>query len=212
MLSLTRPALVAVAAALALAACGGSSSTSSTATTKTITHTATATSSSTSATSSGQNTVTVRAHAANANVGPSCHPAKVEVSVGPSTAGLGHVGESLLFHNAGSGTCVLTGYPGVTLVRSGGGSLQVPRSPSGYLGGLKPGSKKAPVLRVGSGQTVSALLEGLDSRQPGGGPCPSYHTVLVTPPNFTLTTRLARAVSVCLATVHPVVAGTTGRQ
>jgi hypothetical protein len=136
----------------------------------------------------------------------------VEVRGGHTSAGLGHLGLVLLFTNEGRTACTLGGYPGVALVTGSGGELQAKRSVSGYLGGLSASSHKIPVLRVGPGQTVSALLEGLDSRQPGGTACPAYRALLVTPPNFTLTTRIARPLAICRPSVHPVVAGSQGGQ
>jgi hypothetical protein len=131
--------------------------------------------------------------------------------VGASTAGLGHLGAALLFANTGSRTCTLTGYPGVALSTASGGQRQVRRTPNGYLGGLSPQATAAPVVRLAPRQTASALLEG-DASTSAGGPCPDYVALLVTPPNQTVTRRLAKTMSICAAQIHPVVPGTSGRQ
>ena len=68
-------------------------------------------------------------------------------------------------------------------------------------------------MHVLPGHTVSALLEGLDSDAAhGGGPCPRYAHLLVTPPNQIVTARMTSPVtSICQPEVHPVVPGATGR-
>jgi hypothetical protein len=136
------------------------------------------------------------------------------VSVGRPGAGLGHVGEPLLFRNTGAATCVLGGYPGVALVdKSGSGQVQASRTPSGYLGGLASPSAIPPVIRVRPGQTVSALFEGTDIPAGRARVCPGYRAMLVTPPNQTVTVRVAQPfASLCRPQIHPVVAGTSGRQ
>jgi hypothetical protein len=221
--ALRRAPLVAMlGVALVAAGCGSGGSHSATSadstntgatSTKTVTQTAPPASSATTsaasaATSSPSTTGSAQAQAA----GATCAPAQLAVSVGSGNAGLGHVGEALRFHNLASSACVLTGYPGVALIRSGGGQVQAKRTPNGYLGGLAAGSHAPPVLEVGPGQTVSALLEGLDSQGGSGAPCPSFVALLITPPNLRVSRRVARPFAVCAPTVHPVVAGATGRQ
>lgn len=211
------PLVAMLGVALAAAGCGSASRHSTTSTdatsTETVTQTATLTPSATTSaasatTSSPSTTGSSQAQAATAT----CVSAQLAVSVGAGTAGLGHVGETLRFHNLGSATCVLTGYPGVALIRSGGRQVQAKRTPSGYLGGLPAGSQAPPVLEVRPGETVSALLEGLDSQGGSGRPCPNYVSLLVTPPNLRVSRRLARPFAVCEPTVHPVVVGASGRQ
>lgn len=80
------------------------------------------------------------------------------------------------------------------------------------MGGLSPAAKANPVIRLAPGQTASALLEGQDVNEPDGKPCPSYGTLLVTPPNQTVTVRFTRSLTICQPQIHPVVAGTSGRQ
>jgi hypothetical protein len=58
---------------------------------------------------------------------------------------------------------------------------------------------------------VSALLEGVDADSQGGA-CPTYPTLVVTPPNTTSTVRIARPLALCRPEVHPVVSGQTGTQ
>jgi hypothetical protein len=212
-----RWSLAAAAAALVVAACGsGHSTTTHSSTTAasqptTTSTTTTAASSSTAApattTSTGTAGPAPRARTASA----ACAPGQVSVSLGPGSAGLGHAGFALLFTNTGSGSCALTGYPGAALVAEGGAQLQVQRTPNGYLGGLAPGAKANPIVRLAPRQVASALLEGLDSTS-AGGPCPQYAALLVTPPNSTVTSRLTRTMSICRPQIHPVVPGRSGEQ
>lgn len=125
---------------------------------------------------------------------------------------MSHVSFVLLFHNSGTSTCTLTGYPGAALVDARGAQLQIPRTPNGYMGGLASQDKVNPVVHVAPGKVVSALLEGEDFDNRTQKPCPHYVALLVTPPNQTVTRRLADRISICAPTIHPVVPGTSGRQ
>jgi hypothetical protein len=201
-----RRPLVCLAATAALAGCGSaapapSSSTAPSAPTATTTTTTTTT---TSATSS-----TTAAHAAST----ACVSGRISVTAGVSGAGLGHVGVVLRFRSTASVPCTLSGYPGATLVTAGGHDVPARRTRNGYLGGLAGASIPVPVVRVLPGHTVSAYLEGLDSDTAhGGGPCPRYANLLVTPPNQTVTARMTSPLTtICQPEVHPVVPGTSGR-
>lgn len=210
-----------VAVVSAVAACGGSGSSSSSAatpTTVTATTTVTAAPSSTPSSSSASTTAsadttgsaTTTATAASGSI-HGCANGTISISTGASQAGLSHSGLPLLFTNTGSVDCALVGYPGAALVTGGGHQVQVPRTPQGYLGGISPQAKADPVVVLAPGQTGSALLEGEDSSASGGA-CLAYASLLVTAPNQTVTSRLARALSICSPQIHPVVAGTSGTQ
>jgi uncharacterized protein DUF4232 len=206
--------LLGLAGMAALAGCGSTSTpstsspstTRSTATTTTTTTTA-ASSATTSPSSTGGNAA--RAQAASA----ACRSGQIAVTAGAGGAGLGHVGVVLRFRSTAASACTLSGYPGATLVTAAGHDQPARRTRNGYLGGLAGASNSVPVLRVAPGETVSALLEGLDSDMAhGGGPCPHYAHLLVTPPNQTVTARMISPLTaVCQPEVHPIVAGTTGR-
>lgn len=201
-----RRLLFCVAGIAALAGCGSSSSAPSTSSTtaSTSTTTTTITTTTTSATSSS-----AAAHAAST----ACVSGQISVTAGPSGAGLGHVGVVLRFRSTASQACTLSGYPGATFVTAGGRDVPARRTRSGYLGGLAPASSVVPVVHVLPGHTVSAYLEGSDSDAAhGGGPCPRYAHLLVTPPNQTVTARMTSPLStICQPQVHPVVPGTSGR-
>jgi hypothetical protein len=200
-----RRLLFCLAGIAALAGCGSSSpapTSSSTATSTSTTTTTTTTT--TSATSSS-----AAAHAAST----ACVSGQISVTAGVSGAALGHVGVVLRFRSTASFTCTLSGYPGATLVTAGGRDVPARRTRNGYLGGLAGASGLVPVVHVLPGRTVSAYLEGLDSDAAhGGGPCPRYAHLLVTPPNQTVTARMTSPLTtICQPEVHPVVSGTSGR-
>jgi uncharacterized protein DUF4232 len=205
-----RRLLPCVAGIAALTGCGSSSTPPTSASTPASSSTATTTITTTktaSATSSGAGGAS--AHAASA----ACASGQISVTAGAGGAGLGHVGVVLRFRSTASFTCTLSGYPGATFVTAGGRDVPARRTRSGYLGGLAPASSIVPVVRVLPGHTVSAYLEGLDSDAAhGGGPCPRYAHLLVTPPNQTVTARMISPLTtICAPEVHPVVPGTSGR-
>ena len=150
-----------------------------------------------------------------------CESSALLVTLGAGGAGLGHEGIALLFKNTGSVACILHGYPGVALLNaSGHEALQAVRSPSGYLGGLTPGTTTPPTLVVQPGDTDSALLEGTDVATGSGSSCPTYLGAIVTPPDQTVSTKLKLVKGASRSgfpgcspvQIHPMVKGTTGSQ
>jgi hypothetical protein len=190
----------------ALAGCGSSSpaTTSSSSATSTPPATITTTTTTTRTTSSRP-----AAHAAST----ACVSGTISVTATGGGAGLGHVGTVLRFRSTASVTCTLSGYPGATLVTAGGRNVPAHRTRNGYLGGLANASASVPAVHVLPGHTVSAYLEGLDSDAAhGGGPCPHFTHLLVTPPNQTVTARMISPLTtICQPEIHPVVPGTSGR-
>lgn len=215
----------AAAVAVALAGCG--SGASSSASSSAAGHSASApttssapasasstTASSSSAAGSASSTSAAAPQASVASVPRGCAPAHTKVSLGAARGATGHIGLILLLRNSGTTACQLTGYPGAALVAAAGRhrELQVPRTPQGFMGGLSPTARANPVVRLAPGLSASALLEGQDVNGPGGKPCPSYSGLLVTPPNQTVTVSFRRGLTICQPQIHPVVAGTSGRQ
>jgi Protein of unknown function (DUF4232) len=217
--------LPAAGAAMVLAACGSSSGTppptgGETTQVSTTTSTVAAPTSAAGSSAAGSSATATPATAATATSAPQgtaalasrgCGSGQISVSAGASTAGLGHLAVPLRFQNIGSAPCSVRGYPGVALIRIGGRELQVTRTPNGYLGGLSASAASDPVIRLRPRQTGSALLEGVGSTS-SGQVCPHYEALLVTPPNQTATSRLARPLSICDPEIHPVVGGTSGSQ
>lgn len=202
-------ALAAVATAILVAACGsgGSSSTSAQSRpTTTVTRTASVTVSTSTSSATGS---APRARVAAAAA--ACAPRHTVVSIGEQGGATGHVGITLLFRNSGTLRCSLTGYPGAALVGPHR-HLDVARTPQGFVGGLSPKARVNPVARLAPGGVAAAILEGEDFNPQTTGACPQYSALLITPPNQTVTVRLARALAICDPQIHPVVAGTSGRQ
>jgi hypothetical protein len=208
-------AIAAMATAVLAAACGSggsSSTTSSAAPTVTTATTATVTTSALTTDSSSSSGAAPRSRTAALPAG--CTPAHTAVSIAHQRAATGHEGITLLFRNSGTAPCTLTGYPGAALVAASGRQrvLQIARTPQGYMGGLSPQARANPIVRLAPGQFASAILEGDDFNPQTSGSCPRYSSLLVTPPNQTVTVRLPVSLSICDPQIHPVVAGTSGSQ
>jgi hypothetical protein len=147
--------------------------------------------------------------------GAACLGTQLTVSFSPRDFGVGgHTGGLFEFTNPSATPCTLIGYPGVALVnRSGQQQFQAVRTLAGYLGGS---TKPAPqtVTLAARGGVASALLETVDrNNDPNGSACGESTAVLVTIPNTTTTRTFPEtSVPLCAAPeIHPVVAGTTGR-
>jgi Domain of unknown function (DUF4232) len=208
-------AAVAVAAVVAACGSGGSSSSATTGapgSVTTTTRTPIVTSSASASDSSSSSGPAPRARTAAVPAG--CTPVHTAVSFGRTGAATGHLGITLLFRNSGSAPCTLTGYPGAALVAAGRRHrrLDVARTPQGYLGGLSPQARADPVVRLAPGGFASAILEGEDFNPQTSAACPRYSSLLVTPPNQTVTVRLTRSLAICHPEIHPVVVGTSGTQ
>ncbi len=144
---------------------------------------------------------------------PACGNGQISVSVRDGGAGLGHQSVVLLFTNRSDATCSLTGYPGVAALNSQGSQAdQAQREPNGYLGGLE-NSTTLPLVVLTSGQTASALVEATDVGVSGQA-CPSYPALIVTPPGFTVSTKVSVGgfPGCSNLEVHPVVPGTSGQK
>ncbi len=210
-------AMAAVAAAALVAACGsgGASSSATTRAPGSVTTTTRTTTVTGSASTSDSSSASARApRARTASLPPGCTPAHTAVSFGRTGSATGHLGITLLFRNSGTAPCTLTGYPGAALVAAGGhhGRLDIARTPQGYVGGLSPQARANPVVRLAPGGFASAILEGEDFNPQTSAACPRYPALLVTPPNQTMTVRLIHSLAICDPEIHPVVAGTSGRQ
>jgi hypothetical protein len=135
-----------------------------------------------------------------------CGTAQLSITTGPVSGGLSHEGIVVVFTDQGP-TCTLQGYPGVDGQDQGATVVEAARTLSGYLGGLSQGASP-PLVTLQTGQSASAMLEGLDGGV-SGQPCPTYTSLLVTPPNQTTSVSLP-ASTICSPQIHPVVPGTTG--
>lgn len=118
-------------------------------------------------------------------------PAHGDGIVGPGAGG--HGGDTLHFTNRSGDTGTLTGYPGVAVRGTGGHQVrEATRTPGGYLGGMRS-EGPIPVVQPAPGQGAAAMVEWIENPQEGQITCPSYTSILVTPPNTYRSTRLELA-------------------
>jgi hypothetical protein len=185
-----------VAFPVLLAGCGGAGSVATTTTTLAPT---------TSTTSPPTTTTTSATTAASG-----CVLSQLAIT-SSSNAGLGHIGAILVFTNASQVTCTLQGYPGVAMLNAQGDQVvQAIRTPSGYLGGIQPGTSP-PLVTLKPGAAASATLEGDDVPTGTATTCPTYPKILVTPPNATQSATLPVSMPGCSPVqIHPVVPGSSG--
>jgi len=124
----------------------------------------------------------------------------------------GHQGVVLLFVNNGSTSCALSGYPGVAGLNASGTQIaQAQRTLTGMMGGLAPGVTAIPVVTLSAGQTASAVVEGTDVTNGTETSCPTYASLLATPPNTMKSVPIPLSLPGCSGLeVHPVVPGTSG--
>ena len=177
------PALLLVAGSvLGLAACGSSSSSTTTTTTATTT-TTTAGSSTTSTTSA---TTTTGSGPRTAG----CATASLAITFGSPNGTAGAIHYGITFHNTGSSSCTLYGYPGVSFLEAGGGQIGAPAQRQGSL------SPSTVTLAVGGNAYSSVAVT-----DPGIPPCSSSATatqVRIYPPGETHPALVAASgVSVC---------------
>jgi hypothetical protein len=135
---------------------------------------------------------------------PRCARHQLRISLGPESAGLGHLGAPIRFRNNGS-VCTLRGYPKVEGLTADGRLVRISRSRRGYLGG----ARNVSTITLAHGKTASALLEGID---PGftTRPCRAVRYVRAAPPATTHRVQLRLRYPFCYPAVHPVVAGNSG--
>lgn len=139
-----------------------------------------------------------------------CPTEQLKISVADGGAGLGHSGLILRFKNEGK-RCTTRGYPGVNALMANGHVVdRARRSRSGYLGGAASGPRR---ISLRTGETASALLEGLsDSRS--GGRCPAYRSLKITPPDETHSVLRSQhpRYSICDLQIHPLLPGRSGSE
>jgi hypothetical protein len=142
--------------------------------------------------------------------GQDCQNGQVQVTEQPGQGAAGHVSLLLVFQNTSSSACTLHGYPGASLATQNGKVLlNATRSLSGHMGGAV-GLGKAPVVVLQPGGQASAVLEWSDVDTGSGCAEQNAASLLVTPPNTTLTSTqpFAAGTQVCSEfEIHPVLKG-----
>jgi hypothetical protein len=139
---------------------------------------------------------TSSASASTKPAAPACTTAQLRLSQGSVQGAAGTTYVTYYLKNAGSTTCLLSGYPGVALLRADGSVIQHPAGRSGAAHGpvqVASGSKAKFVLRTGD---------------PGANPSCSYGwktaTVQVYPPGQTAAIRQPSDVQACNLVVDPI--------
>lgn len=201
-----------LAAGAVLAGCTSSTSGSGSGSAASSTAASSTAAASSSSSAAGSTTAGPTSAASSAsNAAAACTGAQIKVTSTPPPGGAaaGHVGLVLLFQNSSTTTCVLSGYPGVDGLNSSGQSIaHASRTLNGMIGFC--GCTAPATLTLGPGVVVSAVVEGTSA---GSGPanCAPFPSLLVTPPNTTVSTPIAASPESCDFTVHPVVTGLAGQ-
>jgi Protein of unknown function (DUF4232) len=136
---------------------------------------------------------TARPPASAAGTGPTrCTVTDLRLRLGRGDPGAGNIYYPLLFTNTSDHSCILNGYPGVSLLRGDGSAIGHPATRTGT---------KGTAVRLAPGQTVQADLHTLNQGLKGDS-CWRTPTLLkVYPPGSTD--------AMTLATADPVVCGDT---
>lgn len=148
---------------------------------------------------------------------PACGNKDLKLTIGATSAGMGHDDLSLIYTDIAGHACTLQGYPGAAVVDGSHLVLNAVRELNGYIGDMQQlGS--APRVTLEPGRTASAVLEwtvdnGQTCYAKGQG------SIEVTAPNTTFTVTVpfiypytvGHGAMICSGfEIHPVVAGTIG--
>jgi len=207
----TRPAILlaaTVASVALLGACSSSSKSSSgTTTTTASSSTSTTTSSSTvqsvgsSTTASTGSTGTTSGSSGSSN---RCRTSHLAAGVGPSQGAAGNIYTPVTLTNKGSATCVLDGFPGVSLLDSGGQPIHTPAT--------RDTSRVASAVTLAPGAVASTTIHTIDAGIAPGGCWPKSTSLMIYPPDETASLVVPAALTICgnLFTITPMVAGSGG--
>lgn len=172
------------------------------------------TTSQTSSTGAGTGGGTGSANGAASGVA-ACGNDQLSVQLTMPDASAGHSSRVLLFTNTSGSSCTISGYPGAAVTdKPGQVVLDAKRSLTGYEGG----AAGVTTVTLSPGGHASGLIEWLDhptdGQTPVGANCPGMDggSLLITPPNTTKASSFSSPTDLCADfSVHPVVAGTSGR-
>ena len=185
-------ALVAVVSLTALG-CSSSShhSSSSTTTARSTTSSSSSSSSSgSSSTTAGGSTTSSGGSGSTTTAGgrPACATSQLTASLGQAQGAAGHTFVPLVLTNHGSASCLIQGYPGVSLLDGGGAPIGTPATRA-------PGASAAVVLAPGAGTQAT-----LGTQNAGISPTPCWAvstSIKVYPPNQLASLTVAGAITVC---------------
>lgn len=186
------PALAAVA--VLGVACGSDDDSSSSTTTSPATTESTTTTSTSTTTAPSSTSTTASGPAA-------CTSSQLQGELGPKDTGAGQVYAPLILRNTSSTSCVVRGFPGVSVLDGSGTQLGEPATREGAEGSdvlLQPGGVASSVLHT--------------TNQGIGGPCqPASAQMRVFPPDQTEALTFDASFTVCGGfTVTSLVPGDTG--
>ncbi|WP_081290952.1 DUF4232 domain-containing protein [Mycobacterium asiaticum] len=137
---------------------------------------------------------------------PPCQSGQVVVGASRTQAAATHRAVLLTFELASyAPPCTVTGYPGVDS-GIGGPQLQAQRTLRGYLGGLPTSVGEPPTITLAMASPAYAVVESV-AVDGTGGPCPSYSSLRVTPPDNTDTQDVPVTIDGCALQVHPIGSG-----
>ena len=97
----------------------------------------------------------------------------------------------IVWTDKGPNVCLMTGWAGADGLAPDGTALaHAQRTLTGYLGGLTQGETGLPVVVLHPGEQASSYVEGTDVPVGTAPGCPSYVSLLVTPPEDTTSVPL----------------------
>ncbi len=131
-----------------------------------------------------------------------CHTSELSAALQPAQGGAGSIFTPLSLTNTGTRTCVVTGYPGVSLLDASGAILGVPAT-------RDPGTVVSITLAPkAAAHTIVDTQNAIDPTQCG----PMSTSVLIYPPDETDSITIAGALQICggVLGVLPMAAGATG--
>jgi hypothetical protein len=199
-----RPAILiaaAVATTALLAACSSSSKSSSgTSTTSSSTSFPPVQSvgpGSTSATSGSSSTTSGSATTVASN---RCHTSQLSADVGPTQGAAGNLYTPVELTNKGTTSCVIDGFPGVSLLDNGGQPIRTPAT--------RDTSRTASSVTLGPGAIASSTIHTNDAGIAPGGCWPASTSLRIYPPDETASLVVPAKITICgnLFTITPMVA------
>lgn len=183
-----------------LAACGGDNSSPTVASTTTSVRPTTTTVASTT-TGAPTSSATTSATTAASN---RCHTSELKGSLGSPNPGAGNLYVPLVLTNTSSRSCVVAGFPGVSLLDAAGAQIEQPAQ-------REPGFPENAVPLAPGGAASTVLHTTQEGIAPG--PCwPTSTKIRVFPPNELEALVFPGELKVCgnAFTIRPLVAGPTG--
>ena len=147
-----------------------------------------------------------------------CSASQLSLALVGGSGEAGHIPNVILFRNTSNAPCSLFGYPGVAALDGSGHQVaQAQRTLQGAIGGFPGIQADLPTVDLAPGQEASSMVEGTDVPPGSATSCPYYPALLVTPPDTTVSIRLAVTAPLpqgfpgCSPIqVHPVLPGTAG--